>query len=305
MRTILGTAALVLAGAVGACSSAGEGADGPVIVVSTSILGDVVGELVGDAAEVEVLMPAGADPHEFSLSAKQAATMRAADALVVNGLGFEAGLVDSIDAAAGDGVPLITATDAIEPLPFAGGDGHDGDGDLDPHLFNDPRRMHAAVGHIAARLEAEVPSLGTGPFRDGVGRYLGELEALDAELEATLAAVPPARRLLVTNHDVFGYFADRYAFEVLGVVIPGGSTLAEPSPAGLAGLVAQLEAHDVPAVFADTSSPARLAAVIADEGRDVEVVELYSESLGEPGTDGDTYVGMMRSNARRIVEALT
>ncbi len=231
--------------------------------------------------------------------------MRAADALVVNGLGFEGGLVDGIDAAASDGVPLITATDAVEPLPFAGGDEHDGEGDLDPHLFNDPRRMHAAVGDIAERLEAAVPALRTSSFRDRVGRYLGDLEALDVELEATLAAVPPERRVLVTNHDVFGYFADRYGFEVLGVVIPGGSTLAEPSPASLAALVDQLEARDVTAVFADTSSPTRLAAALAGEGRDVEVVELYSESLGEPGTDGDTYVGMMRSNVRRIVEALT
>jgi zinc/manganese transport system substrate-binding protein len=123
-------------------------------------------------------------------------------------------------------------------------------------------------------------------------------------VEQLLAAVPPERRVLVTNHDVFGYFAERYGFEVLGAVIPAGSTLAEPSAHDLDDLATLIEQAGVPAVFADTSAPSRLADALAGEGTDVEVVELYSESLGEPGSEGATYIGMVRTNARRIADAL-
>jgi zinc/manganese transport system substrate-binding protein len=113
-------------------------------------------------------------------------------------------------------------------------------------------------------------------------------------------------RLLVTNHDALGYFADRYDFEIVGVVIPGGSTLADPSSAELAALVETLLETDVPAIFAETSSPAQLAETVAAEaGNDVEVVELHTGSLGEPGSGADTLIGMLRTNATRIRDALT
>ena len=175
--------------------------------------------------------------------------MREADALVVNGLGFEEGLVDTIEAAADDGVPVITATDAIDPIPF-------GDGD-DPHLFTDPARMRAAAALIADQLGEAIPALATADGEARVTSYLDSLDALDQEVEDLVATVPVDDRLLVTNHDVFGYFADRYDFEVVGAVIPGGSTLAEPSAAELADLVREIDERGVPAVFAETSSPTR------------------------------------------------
>jgi zinc/manganese transport system substrate-binding protein len=131
-----------------------------------------------------------------------------------------------------------------------------------------------------------------------------ELESLDAEVEAVLAAVPAEQRKLVTNHDVFAYFADRYGFTVVGTVIPAVTTQAEPGAGELDELAATIEAEGVPAVFADTSSPESLAETLAAEVGDIEVVQLYSESLGEPGSDGDTYLAMVRTNARRIAAAL-
>jgi zinc/manganese transport system substrate-binding protein len=296
MRTVL--VAVLLVTGLAACGSDGGASAGgtPEIVVTTSILGDVVQHLVGDAAEVEVVMPPNADPHEFAPSAQQAASMREADALVVNGLGFEEGLGDTIDAAAADGVPVVTATDAIEPLALGEGD--------DPHFFTDPVRMAAAVALIADELATAIPALGDAAGRERVTDYVAALEELDADVEQQLTGIPADDRLLVTNHEVFGYFADRYDFEVLGAIIPGGSTLAEPSAAELADLVDVIQARDVPAVFAEASSPARLAEALASEGADVEVVELYSESLGEPGSPGDSYLGMVRTNAERIAAAL-
>jgi len=300
VRTVLVIAVAVLT-ASGCGTNAGESAASePRVVVTTGILGDVVQNLVGDAAAVEVVMPPNADPHDFAASAQQAASMRTADALVVNGLGFEEGLLDTIDAAEGDGVPVITAADAIEPLPLAGEEAED-----DPHLFTDPVRLHQAAELIANQLQTTIPELDTAAVQERVNGYLAELEALDAEVEERLAGIAPDDRLLVTNHEVFGYFADRYDFEILGVIVPGGSTLAEPSAEDLADLAREIEERGVPAIFAESSSPARLADALAAEGADVEVVELYSESLGEPGSPGDTYIGMVRTNAERIATALS
>jgi len=299
VRTVL--ALILLTTSLGACGAGGgDDTSEAHVVVTTNTLGDVVSNLVGADAEVEVIMPPGVDPHDFAPSARQADAMREADALVVNGLGFEAGLVDTVDAAEEDGVRVITAADAVETLP-----GGDEEGGVDPHLFTDPTRVRAAAALIADQLVQEIPDLDTPVFEDRVDAYLAELDALDAEVEGLLAPIPAERRVLVTNHEVFGYFADRYDFEVLGAVIPGGSTLAEPSAADLADLAALIAQRDVPAIFADTSSPTRLADALAAEGLDVEVVEVYSESLGEPGSDGDTYLDMVRTNAERIAAALT
>ncbi len=300
VRTVLviGVVALVAAG----CGTDGDESvdSGPHVVVTTSILGDVVENLVGDAAEVEVVMPPNADPHDFAASARQAASMRTADALVINGLGFEEGLLDTIEAAEDDGVPVITATAAIEPLPLGEGEAAKDD----PHLFTDPVRLRQAADLIADQLQTIIPELDTPAVDTRVGRYLAALDALDAEVERRLAGIPSEDRVLVTNHEVFGYFADRYDFVVLGVIIPGGSTLAEPSAEDLADLAREIDERGVPAIFAETSSPARLADALAAEGAGVEVVELYSESLGEPGSPGDTYIGMVRTNAERIAAAL-
>jgi zinc/manganese transport system substrate-binding protein len=275
----------------GGGAAGGDGGDAHV-VVTTSILGDVVENLVGDDARVEVLMPPGADPHEFALSARQAADLREADLVVANGGGFEAGFDDALEAAEDDGATVARAVDAVELI------------DEDPHFFNDPARMAVAAEALAATLADEVPGLDTRAFSERARAYVAELESLDAEVEAALAAVPAEQRKLVTNHDVFAYFADRYGFTVVGTVIPAVTTQAEPGAGELDELAATIEAEGVPAVFADTSSPESLAETLAAEVGDIEVVQLYSESLGEPGSDGDTYLAMVRTNARRIAAAL-
>jgi zinc/manganese transport system substrate-binding protein len=303
MRTVLvRTMAVVgtLAVAVAGCATEDGGSAEPRVVVTTNILGDVVEQLVGDLVEVEVIMPPNADPHDLAPSPQQAEAMRTADLLVVNGEGFEAGLDDTIEAAEADGATVIRATDAVPLRTFA----EDGEDVVDPHVFTSPANMVLIARAIADRLAEEVPDLDTPAYRAQVDGYLEDLRALDAETEAVLAAVPAGRRLLVTNHDVFGYFADRYDFEVLGAVIPSGSTLAEPSSRELSELADQIEAAGVPAIFADTSSPTRLADALAGEGAAVEVVELYSESLGPSGSPGDTYLGMVRANAEQIAAAL-
>lgn len=326
---VLALPVLLLVAGLGACSS-DDGGDGsasgtPTVVVTTSILGDVVANVVGEAAEVEVLMPPGVDPHEFELSAAQAAQLQEADAIVANGLGFEAGMTDALEAAESAGVPLYEVAPDLDPLPYAEGahdhahdeehteegdtthdEEHAEEGGLDPHVFTDPARMADGTENLAAALGDAVPALATDEVAAQASAYAEELRAVDAAVEEQLAAIPDDRRVLVTNHEVFAYFADRYGFEVVGTVIPGGTTLAEPSSQELSDLADTIRENDVPAIFADATSPTDLADALADEeGVDVEVVELYSESLGEPGSGAETYVAMVESNAAAITDALS
>jgi zinc/manganese transport system substrate-binding protein len=317
---------LVLAACGDDDGSASASGGRPQVVVTTNVLGDVVSDLVGGQADVEVIMPPGSTPHEFQASARQAAAMRDADVLITNGAGFEEGLHDAIEAAEQDGVPTFAAIDAVGTLQLDESveeaahasegeeDEHAGEGEgaeegehaegTDPHFFTDPARVATAAQAIADFLVDEVPALDTDAFAGQVETTVEGLHSLDGEVEDVLAAVPAERRTLVTNHEALGYFAERYGFEVVGAVIPGGSTQAEPSAAELDELAHTIEERGVPAIFADTSSPTRLADALANEVGDVEVVALFTESLGDEGSGADSYAGMMRTDAERIADAL-
>jgi zinc/manganese transport system substrate-binding protein len=319
--------AVVLAGCAGDEGFPGgaQARDQPTVVVTTNILGDVVENLVGDELRVVTIMPVGSDPHEFQASAQQVAQIGAADGLIVNGAGFEEGLLDVIESAEGDGVPVFEAIGAIETIAFDDGshdeheaDEHDDEDEdedehidegehqgFDPHFFTDPARMALAADGIVAFLIANVDGVDATALKTNAASYIAQLEALDAEVEGLLVAIPSDRRVLVTNHEVFGYFADRYGFEVAGTIIPGGSTADGADARALAELAELIEHEGVPAIFADTSSSGELAATLADEVGDIGVVELFSESLGSDGSDGATYLDMVRTNATRIANALS
>lgn len=296
-RRFRATSALAVAAGLVAvtagCSSAGS--DRPVVAVTTNILGDVVTEVVGDAAEVMVLMPAGADPHSFEVSAQEAARLRSADLVVENGLGLEEGIARHVEAAASDGVPVFTAGEHVDALEWTTED----DSGPDPHLWTDPARMVDVV----EALDDALRDAGVEPSRTDA--YLDELATLDTDMSDAFAGIPKDRRALVTNHHVFGYLADRYDFRVVGAVIPSGTSLASPSAADLRDLASAIDEAGVPTIFADLSQPARLAEVLADEvDVHVEIRRLASESLTEDG-GASTYLGMMRSNTAAIVDGLS
>lgn len=296
---LLGAAVVAAAGCGGDEAAQPGGADDvPTVVVSTSILGDVVRQVVGDAAEVEVLMPLGADPHEFEPSAQQAEAMGAADLLVTNGAGFEEGLVDSFEAAEEAGVATFAFADHVTLLQddeHAGGD---------PHLWTDPTLVARGVEALGDDLAA-LEGIDAAAVREGAAAYAEELRLLDAEIETILADIPDERRVLVTNHEVLTYFAERYDFELVGAIIPGGTTLAEPSSAELEALAELITSEGVPAIFAETTASTDLADALADAvGDEVSVETLFTESLGEDGSGAETYVDMLRLDARIIRDAL-
>lgn len=299
--------AVLLALVVGACGGGSSASSDLTIVATTSIAGDLVTQVVGDHASVDVLIPIGADPHDFQPSSQQAAALREADLVVAWGLDLEEGLEDVLESAAAEGVRVLELSALVDPLAY--GDEDDGDqadaddhGGLDPHTWMDPVRMAQAAREIGSAL-AEVA-----PGRDWASdaeRVAGELLEVHAEVESILAEVPTERRKLVTSHDSVGYFADRYGFEVVGVAIRGGSTLAAPSSAEVAELVDAIRRAGVRVLFAETTSSRALLAAIADEIEGVRVVEILEGSLAAAGEPGDTLGGMLIHNAQVIAEALS
>lgn len=291
---------LVVAAAATGCSAAGS--DTPRIVVTTNILGDVVGEIAGEEAEVTTLMKPNADPHSFEISAQEASLMESADLIVSNGLGLEEGLQQHLDRAVAAGAPALAAGDHIAVLDYTS---EDAAGTPDPHFWTDPERMVDVVDAVEEEIAA-IPGVDEEVVGANADAYRAELELLDAEMVEAFSAIPENRRALVTNHHVFGYLADRFGFRVVGAVIPGGTTLAAPSAADLRDLASAIEEADVPTIFAESSQPDRLVQVLASEaGVEVDVAELFTESLTEPGDGADTYLTMMRTNTERIADGLS
>jgi zinc/manganese transport system substrate-binding protein len=287
-----------------------EDASGAAVVATTSIWADITANVACDGlADVQMVIPPGGDPHSFEPSLRDREMMDNADLVVANGLFLEESLEDTIDAVESNGVPVLRVGEGLDPIPTAAAshdeehEGHDHDhGDADPHVWWDPTRIAAAVPLIADALA------GAGVDRDALDdcatRYVDELLALDTETAAKVTPLSGDQRILVTNHDSLGYFADRYDFEILGTVIPSSSSLAATSPAELDALAAAIEATGVSAVFADTQNSSDDAEALADRIGDVEVVSMLTDTLDEPGSDQGTYVGWLRQNVETIVTAL-
>lgn len=300
-----------------------------VILATTSILGDIARNVAGERARVDVLMPAGIDPHEFEPSIEQVNSLYRVNLVVSNGMRLEEGMTEVLDIAMSEGVNLFElGTAAVGAGGLAGEDhdegehegeadhdeghdegehegeeGHEHDhGGVDPHFWLDP--ILVAEGALALG-EKLTPFDGSEEWRAQAQAYADQMTALDAEIREILAVVPPSQRKLITNHDAFGYFAQRYGFEVLATVIPSTSSLAEPSSAHLAELVELIVEQGLPAIFVENDAAEGVAeAVAAEVGAEVQVVELYAPWLGEPGSGADTLAGMLRVNAQRIAEAL-
>lgn len=182
-----------------------------------------------------------------------------------------------------------------------GHEGHD-HGPLDPHFWFDPPRVKIAVDEIAEHLAEQNPE-SADFFRANAAAYKAQLDELHAWTQEQVELISPERRLLLTSHDTFTYFAQLYGFQVVGLVIPSLATHVEPSPEHIADLVEAVRENNVPAIFAENTVDDRLVRAIALE-TGAKMSSLYTGSLGPEGSDGETYLGMVRSNVMRIVEAL-
>jgi zinc/manganese transport system substrate-binding protein len=286
-------------------------ADGKLpVVASFSILGDMTQRVGGERIAVTTLVGPDGDAHVYEPGPADAKAVAAARVLVVNGLGFE-GWMDRLEQAAGfKGVEAV-ASAGIAPLSMAeadeaGHDDHDHDHDhghdgVDPHAWQNVANAQAYVRNIAAALERADPE-GAAVYRANAQAYLAELEALDAEIRAAMTAIPAPQRVLATSHDAFGYFAAAYGVTVLAP--QGMSTESEASAADVAGLIRQIKADGVRAVFVENiTNPRLLEQVSRETGAAIGGV-LFSDALSPPGGPAATYVDMMRHNGGTIASAL-
>ena len=257
----------------------------PTIVVTYSVLGSVVKELVGEQATVVVSIPNGLDPHEWEPSAKDIETINKADLVIQNGLGLESGLEKTLQKAKDNGVKFLTATDYITLRYVGPGEGiPSGDPDQiigtpDPHFWMDPTAMKSVVSAMATVLRQELNL-------DVTERALNlgiRLDTLDNEIAEMIASFSPDNRKLVTGHESMGYFAQRYNLKLVGVIIPSLSTQAEISAADLAALKKAIEDNQVKVIFTELGTSMAVANTIGNE-TGVKVVELSTHILPDDGS---------------------
>lgn len=297
---------LMLLALLTACGSpaaplAGGTAAKKTIVVTYSVLGAIVKELVGDAAQVVVSMPNGQDPHEWEPSAKDIELLMKADLIVQNGLGLEGGMEKTLAQAKDSGVTFFTAAKHIrirnvgagEGLPT--GDPDQAAGAKDPHLWMDPLAMKDVAAALAIQLQADL-SIDAGIRASSLA---SRLDALNTEIAAEVAKLPEANRKLVTGHESLGYFAQRYGFTLVGAIIPTISSQAEVSAADLSTLKGLITKNQVRAIFSELGTPPQVAQMIGQE-TGAKVIPLATHTLPDDGS----YATFMRNLAGVIIEGL-
>lgn len=282
------------------------------VVVTTSLIGDVVANIGGEVIELTVLMNAGQDPHSYEPSAGDLTAAADADVVFINGWNLEEGLASDL-ANIAEEAPLVPISAGIEPLEF-GAMGHDHEEEeehgahenADPHVWFAVQNVQQWARNAAAVL-GELDPAHEAIYQSNLTTYLAELEALEEELGTQMATIPPEKRKLVTNHDALGYLAAAYDLELVGTVIPGASTLAEPAASDLAELIQAMTSEGVCTIFTESTVSSQLADTVAaelDNCESVTVLSLFTGSLGPQGSGAETYIGFMRTNVATIVQGL-
>ena len=267
------------------------------VVTSFSILGDLLRQVGGERLRVTTLVGPGEDAHAYQPRPSDAQRIKRAALVVANGLGFDP-WPERLARSAGYPGQVVVASGGIQPLEMReSGHGHP---EMDPHAWQDVGQAKRYVANIAVALAAADPP-GADFYRQQAARYSATLDALDQDIRQTIARIPPERRLVVTSHDAFGYFARAYGIRFLAPV--GLSSNAEPTASGVAALIRQIRQTRAPAIFMENISDPRLLAQIQRESGARPGGTLHSDALA-PQPPADTYTGMMRENLRVLAAAL-
>ncbi len=296
---------LALLTVVPACTPAAERDDGLLHIVTTiGMITDIVERVGGERVRVSGLMGPGIDPHLYKASAGDVRTLSSAELIFYNGLHLEAAMGEVLGEMDGR-VRAQAVTEGISPERLLAPP--EFSGQFDPHVWFDVALWMHAVETVAGTL-AEVDPEGGSLYRENAFALIGELEALDSWVAERVREVPKELRILVTAHDAFNYFGEAYGFRVEGLL--GLSTAAEAGTGDVNRLVSLILETGVPAIFVESSIPVRtieaVQAAVRDRGRQVEIGgTLFSDAMGDPGTDEGTYPGMVRHNVDTIVGALT
>jgi manganese/iron transport system substrate-binding protein len=303
---VLGAAcvAALLAGCGGSSDDGSSGAPGGRtlnVVATTTQVQDFTRVIGGNKVEVTGILKPNVDAHDFEPSPADVDAIAKADILVINGVGLEHWLDDTVKSAGFKG----TTVDTSKGVRIREGSDAKEEPAGDPHIWQNPMNAKVMVANIEQAL-ASADSADAGFFKANLDAYSAKLDALDADVARQIDGL--ANKKLVTNHDAFGYYVDRYHLDFVGSIIPSFDTSAELSAKDVADIVAKIKATGVKAVFSESSLPPKTAETIANETH-VKVVEgsdaLYGDSLGPAGSDGATYLQMVEHNTKTIVSNLS
>ena len=266
------------------------------VVATFSILADFARNVGGERIEVTALVGPNGDTHVYQPKPADAKELGAARLILVNGLGLE-GWIDRLIKASGAKAPVVVAANGIKPQQMR----EEGRLELDPHAWQSIANAKIYVANIRDALIAADPE-GASAYRANADTYLGKLDALDKEVRAEIAKIPPGRRQIITTHDAFGYFGTAYGFRFIAP--EGVSTETEASARDVAKIIRQIKASNIPAVFLENVTDPRLMRNIATESGAKVGGTLYSDALSSPDGPAATYIEMMHNNIRELSAAL-
>ncbi len=298
---LLFAASLALSG----CTSASVSINTPQafkVLVVESFLADIVQHVAGQRIQVETLIPLGMDPHTYQPTPQDVARIAESQMLIVNGAHFEEWLAKSLENAGMHGPVIEASSGLISRKPGADeviDPGHVGD----PHFWLDPNNVIKYVENIRDGLVAADPG-GKSEYSSNAAAYIVQLQELDVWIQSKVAQIPSENRLLVTNHESFGYFADRYGFSIAGTVIPSTSSEASPSARQMAELIDRIRQTGAKAIFLESGANSQLADQIAQESGAKVVTDLYTHSVTAANGAAPGYIEMIKHNVDLIVAAL-
>lgn len=270
----------------------------PNVVATTTIVGDIVGAVGGDRIDLKVLLPPMTDPHVYEVTPRDVAALSDADLVFINGLGLES-LLEPVLEDAQKQNKVISVSDGVTTL----GETDEGQrSEADPHVWFDPMRVSVWVNNIENALSRVDPA-GTEMYLNNAESYKQSLVELDGWIVEQFDQIPVEKRLIVSDHDSFGYLADRYGLDLVGTVIPGYNTLSDPTARDLAALIEDIGRRDASVIFVSDSVSSDVSEQIAQE-TGIELVPLTIGSLTDAGGKAPTYLDFMRLNVETIVQAL-
>ncbi len=266
------------------------------VVATTTQLYDFTKNIAGNNIELTPIMKANVDPHDYDPTPGDIQAISNADLVIYNGVELEKNLDKSINESKGI---KLNASDSIEVLPGAGEEESSGD----PHIWFSVDNAKKISISIATQLESQDPKNSV-VYQTNLQSYINQLNDLDTYIKAQIETLPANQRKIVTNHDAFGYYIKAYRLTFVGSVIPSLSAEDQPTPSQTADLINKIKDQNVKAIFTESSINPKLADQIATEAGAQVVSTLYGDTLGESGSNGDTYIKMMMYNTDEIVKAL-
>ena len=291
-------ALLVASAACGGTSGSPSASNAPYrVVATTSLFADLARLALGDAVQIDTIVPAGIDVHTFEPAPSDVSTIADADLVLMNGIGLDEWVVALVDAAKQSNANVLRLGEGLEGYGFQYlfTESSNSGRARDPHVWLDPTAAELYLQQIASRVVEDRPEL-TSVIRSALEKGRSSLRSLSQEVQLIFSAIPADRRKIVTFHDAFRYYARAYGITIVGVAI--ASPGQDPSAREIAALIDAIRAAGVTTVFSEVQFPSKVLNSIAAETGATVLADLYSDALG--AAPGDTYLGAMRANATAI-----